>query len=173
MNLQGDANVKYHRSKIYQKFSAWDMKWEERRWIHDLESEDRRGVGSWELQGFLPWKLIDAVSQVERQHIQLNSQIWRSAAVPRSNWWLAAPNTADRSRRVRTVKREAAWEVWWSPFWNSEGESACLTRDWLGSRRLCCDGDRESREERDMLRSLRKGLKEVSLLCRWQRVMER
>lgn len=59
---------------------------------------------------------IEGVSQVERDHILLSSQTSRSAFMHVSlqqeviGGWLS--NTADRSTRMRTRKREAVREEW-------------------------------------------------------------
>ena len=56
-------------------------------------------------------------------------------------------NAADRSRRIRTAEREAAWAAWSASVTARSAVSvewAGLNPDWFGSNRLFCERWRES-----------------------------
>lgn len=114
---------------------------EERTSLHYLESMYRREprtARTWE--GSQQWNPIEAVSQVERRHMQLNYQISRSAVVPGSNWRLTVPDTVETGQEGWGTWKGRQHEKCWVLFEILRVKRACLTRDWLGSRRLCCDG---------------------------------
>ncbi len=138
------------------KFSAWEFRvWKFFSLRHQIKSESEipeerdeltrnariggsQGLSTWGIPAMKP----DRCRQPGRK-THIYSEILRSRGL---QWYQDVPggwrcqNTADMSGRTRTVKKGRQHGKCGGVLLKFRVQSAWLTRDWLGSRRLCCDG---------------------------------